>query len=46
MEELSVNEKKKHVIKKLDPVKGKGKETLVQAWRDPDGSRRLKLPDL
>jgi hypothetical protein len=45
LEDLSVSEKKQ-VIKKLGPVKGKGKATLVQAWRDPESSRRLKLPDL
>jgi hypothetical protein len=25
-------------------VKGKGKATLLQAWTDPEGSRRLRLP--
>jgi len=26
--------------------KGKGKATPVQAWTGPEGSRRLRLPDL
>jgi len=26
-------------------VKGKGKAIPLQAWTDPEGSRRLKLPD-
>jgi len=26
-------------------VKGKGKAIPLQAWTDPEGSRRLRLPD-
>jgi len=26
--------------------KGKGKATPLQAWTGPEGSRRLRLPDL
>jgi len=26
--------------------KGKGKAIPLQAWRGPEGSRRLRLPDL
>jgi len=26
-------------------VKGKGKAVLLQAWRGPEGSRKLRLPD-
>jgi hypothetical protein len=26
-------------------VKGKGKAIPLEAWRDPEGSRRLRLPD-
>jgi len=39
------------VIKKTDlhatstTGKGKGKAIPLQAWTDPEGSRRLRLPD-
>jgi len=26
-------------------IKGKGKPIPLQAWTDPEGSRRLRLPD-
>jgi hypothetical protein len=26
-------------------VKGKGKAVLLQAWSDPEGSRKLRFPD-
>jgi hypothetical protein len=26
-------------------IKGKGKATLLQAWRGPEGCRNLRLPD-
>jgi len=30
-----------HVAK----IKGKGKEVLLQAWSDPEGSRKFGFPD-
>jgi hypothetical protein len=30
----------------MKEVKGKGKAILLQAWTGPEGSRRLRLPDL
>jgi len=29
----------------LNKVKGKGKAIPLQAWTDPEGSRRVRLPD-
>ena len=31
--------------KKLPKGKGKGKAVLLQAWSDPEGSRKLRFPD-
>jgi hypothetical protein len=33
-------------IKQPTTHKGKGKAMPVQAWTGPDGSRRLRLPDM
>ena len=34
-----------YALDRVDTGTGKGKEILVQAWTDPAGSRRLRLPD-
>jgi hypothetical protein len=31
---------------KCSRVKGKGKATPLKAWTGPEGSRKLRLPDL
>jgi len=33
-------------IKQPDTHKGKGKAMPVKAWTGPEGSRRLRLPDI
>jgi len=30
----------------MNHVKGKGKAVLLQAWSGPEGSRKLRFPDL
>jgi hypothetical protein len=32
-------------LKEFTVIKKKGKEIPLQAWTDPEGSRRLRLPD-
>jgi hypothetical protein len=32
--------------KRCKDKKSKGKGILIQAWRGPEGSRRLRLPDV
>ena len=33
------------IVRQFPKVKGKGKAIPLQAWRGPEGSRRLRLPD-
>jgi len=38
--------KDKLIKNKKERLKGKGKAIPLQAWTAPEGSRRLRLPDL
>jgi hypothetical protein len=42
----SSRENKEYRLLLVRPVKGKGKAIPLQAWTGPEGSRRLRLPDL
>jgi len=33
------------IIQRIDCSKGKGKAVPIQAWSDPEGSRKLRFPD-
>jgi hypothetical protein len=35
-----------HCLFYIGALRGKGKAIPLQAWTDPEGSRRLRLPDL
>jgi hypothetical protein len=40
-----LDRKEYHATLLASKVKGKGKAIPVQAWKGPEGSRRLRLPD-